>query len=214
MALIGVYGGTFDPIHDGHLCVIDTLATLCDRVKIIPNACPPHRSQPQTAYEHRCAMVKKVLPSNKCTIELIESNTKQPSYTVNTLQHLKEQANNDSFAFALGLDAFLDFGSWYQPEKIMRLANLVLFAREHTLSDEAIGKAAELIKKYSPTEDTLSTSKNDLAINTHGMVYLAPVVPPPISSTTIRASVNKSPKVPSGLPLPVWQYIKDNRLYQ
>jgi len=134
---VGILGGTFDPIHFGHLIIADQVreALELDRVLFIPAAMPPHKLEEQvTPAVERAAMVELAIAGNPgfsmCPIELERSG---PSYTVDTLSELAGEAARQGvdreFHFILSVEALALFKSWHEPARLLELARLAVVAR-------------------------------------------------------------------------------------
>lgn len=134
---IGIFGGAFDPIHNGHLRLAwDMLETLTlDAIHLIPTDTPPHRNPTQASVHHRLAMLKCATQSiNKLVIDDRETHQEGPSYTVNTLISLrKEFGNKTPISLIMGMDAFNGLTSWYEWEQLLKLAHIAVCQRPGTL---------------------------------------------------------------------------------
>lgn len=134
MARIGVYGGSFNPPHEGHTTAAAALVRelALDRLLVVPAAQPPHKTLPpgspsaQTRVELVRLAFADVPRAELCTIELQREG---PSYTVDTLTQLRQQFPNDELFFIMGTDMLLSFSSWYRPEEICSLAVLAVMRR-------------------------------------------------------------------------------------
>lgn len=133
MKRIGIFGGTFDPIHCGHLVVAETArhALSLDRVLFIPAGQPPHKpAQPVTAGEHRLRMVQLAIAGNPAFVTSdLELRRSGASYTVDTLQHIRSECPDDELYFLIGADAAQSLPSWHRPWGILELAYLVAVER-------------------------------------------------------------------------------------
>lgn len=131
---IGVFGGTFDPIHYGHLL----LAEQCreqgrlDQVLFIPAARPPHkREQPLTPFAQRVEMLSLAIAGHPAfRIDDLEKDRPGPSFTVETLEELRQNHPGDDLFLLIGSDSLQDFPTWYQPARIIELAHLLVVSRE------------------------------------------------------------------------------------
>ena len=130
---VGVFGGTFDPIHDGHLVAANESAWILglDRVLFLPAGNPPHKQgETVTTAEDRVAMVRLALADNPrfelCTLELERTG---PSYTVDTLRELHRREPGIEPYFIVGMDSLADLPSWHDPGGILKLAHLVAVHR-------------------------------------------------------------------------------------
>jgi nicotinate-nucleotide adenylyltransferase len=137
MKKIGIYGGTFDPIHVGHLNLAFELMEKggLDEVWFIPAQISPHKThQPPTSFVHRLAMLEQVMkdiPPFK--VKGMEGQRPPPSYTLHTLQNFildeKQQEASNQFYLLLGEDSVPGFFRWYQPEEIVKLVSLLIGSR-------------------------------------------------------------------------------------
>lgn len=200
---IGIYGGTFNPPHLGHMTAAQTaIAALnLDKLLLVPAAIPPHKALPQgtPAPEHRLAMVEKMadamrLPAVEvCPIEL---HRQGPSYTSDTLEEIRAQYPGAELWLLVGTDMFLTLHLWHQPEEIFRLAGVCAFGRT-----ERDGEAV-----FAPQRDYLAHTFGArlTTITLPGLVD--------ISSTRLRELLGRGEGREYLLPA-VYGYILMNRLY-
>ena len=200
---IGIYGGTFNPPHLGHMTAAQTaIAALnLDKLLLVPAATPPHKALPQgtPAPEHRLAMVEKMadamrLPAVEvCPIEL---HRQGPSYTSDTLEEIRAQYPGAELWLLVGTDMFLTLHLWHQPEEIFRLAGVCAFGRT-----ERDGEAV-----FAPQRDYLAHTFGArlTTITLPGLVD--------ISSTRLRELLGRGEGREYLLPA-VYGYILMNRLY-
>ncbi|HET6310432.1 MAG TPA: nicotinate-nucleotide adenylyltransferase [Candidatus Nitrosotalea sp.] len=132
MSRIGVFGGTFDPIHLGHLAAANS-AMECvhlDRVLFVPSAQPPHRGAAQAPAEDRLAMTKLAVDGDP-HFEVSDFEVKRggTSYTVDTLEELHRSLPDDDLFLILGWDAARLFSTWHEPEGVSALASIVIVGR-------------------------------------------------------------------------------------
>lgn len=132
MSRIGVFGGTFDPVHNGHLIMAqEAVARLkLDRMLFVAANRPSHKRAPDLAdVEHRVAMLRLATRGNqRFEVSRLEADRGGPSYTVNTLESLHRATRGDLF-FLMGQDSLEEFGGWRRPERIVELARLVVVPR-------------------------------------------------------------------------------------
>lgn len=133
---IGIFGGTFDPPHIGHLIAAQDACTALalDRFVFVPAAQPPHkRDRGVSAAGVRLEMLKAAVAGNPVfEVSTIELNRSGPSYTVDTLRQLSEEFPDDVLLLLIGVDQVRDFASWREPEEVLRLAQLVMLSRSGT----------------------------------------------------------------------------------
>jgi nicotinate-nucleotide adenylyltransferase len=131
---IGIFGGTFDPIHYGHLIVAEQAReqAVLDQVWFVPSARPPHKSDRQiTAFDRRVAMLSFALAGqeDKFRVETIEQDRPGPSFTADTLDDLAQQHPNTDWFLLLGADSVKDLPIWHEPFRIVDRATILVAAR-------------------------------------------------------------------------------------
>lgn len=204
--MLGIFGGTFDPIHLGH---VETVTEVADklaltRIKFIPAFRPPHRDAPETSAHHRLAMIKLALNGYK-NFEADDRETRRGtrSYTVETLETLHQEGEKH-LCFILGLDAFLKFETWHRWRDILGLANIAVMTRPGFKTPQTKPewwREAEV----NNTEDFKNTAA--------GAIYPVPVTPHDIAATSIRQNISAGIDVSNKLTEGVWGYIRENKLY-
>lgn len=130
---LGVFGGTFDPVHFGHLATVQAAASKFGlrRVIYVPARVSPLKTLPATDSRHRVAMLALALAGRPdCPIWLGELDREAPSYTVDTLRALSRENPGDELWLLLGTDTLAGFDRWREPEEIVRLARVAAFLRE------------------------------------------------------------------------------------
>lgn len=204
--MIGIMGGTFDPIHIGHLRTALEIAESCgmEQVRFIPGSVPPHRPQPKASAEQRWEMVKLAI-ANELLFEADRRELERQgnSYTVDTLSSLRDDLGAKiPLAFVLGMDAFLAFRSWHRWQDIMRLAHLVVMNRPGYQPDPS--------DWYG---DLLAHTTCELRSTAAGRVTFLSVTPLEISATKIREACKNQRSVRFLVPDEVYQYIQEQHLY-
>jgi nicotinate-nucleotide adenylyltransferase len=130
---IGIFGGTFDPVHVGHLIMAEQCreAGQLDQVWFIPSARPPHKQdQPLTPFAQRVEMLALAIAGMPAfRVDELEKDRPGPSYTAETLEELGRRHPQTDFALLLGSDCLPDLPGWHRPERILELAELLIFAR-------------------------------------------------------------------------------------
>jgi len=129
--MIGILGGTFDPIHLGHLHIANQVASRLklQQLQFMPCALPVHRDQPRASAAHRCKMIELAIAERpEFVLNALELQRAGPSYSVDSLREIS-RLSEQSLVLILGADAFNGFASWKSPDEILRLANLVVCGR-------------------------------------------------------------------------------------
>ena len=214
---IGILGGTFDPIHYGHLRLAAAVRSALGlaQVNMIPAGVPPHRAAPLASAPDRLAMTElgcKEFPRLKPDDR--EIRRAGPSYTVVTLQELHNEDRNRPLALLLGADALQGLAGWHRWQQLFTLAHLVVVERPGTSFDVAALEPA-LREQW---ERRLTTDPTRLSRQLAGSIVRVPVAPQPISATAIRAALERGAagraELAGLLPATVLAYIDRNQLYR
>ena len=209
---IGIFGGTFDPIHNGHLRLAEEMAELIglERVLFVPTGQPPHRAAPRTAAQHRLAMTCRATASNpRFETDDRELRRAEPSYTVDTLTALRgELGDARPLWLLLGADAFLGLPGWHDWKRLFTLAHLAVAERPgaSVMQSDALPEAL----RHEVAERQESAG---LAHGPAGAIVLHRMTPLAISATAIREARARGQSVRYLLPDAVLDYIEENRLY-
>lgn len=187
---IALFGGTFDPIHNGHLILAEwCLAELgLDQLIFVPNRIHPFVEKAHSiSVDHRLNMIKKALTSYKSLImDDIEIRQNKTSYTIDTIRHYLQHQSKTELYYLIGADNLADFDKWKDHDLLLKMARFVVFKRKSGVHDKT--------GKYS------------------GFQYLNnPVIE--ISSTLIRRRIANNLPYRSMIPTGVYEYIRDNNLY-
>jgi nicotinate-nucleotide adenylyltransferase len=207
--VIGILGGTFDPIHYGHLRPAAQVLLALDlaEIRFVPTARPPHREPPQASYEHRLRMVELAVASrDRLRVDDRESRIAGPSYTVHTLESLRAELGEQPLCLLIGSDAFRGIESWYQWQRLLQLASIIVMERP--------GSPISTITQLPPwARERVCHNRDEFICNSGGMLWLQHVDPQDISASRIRAMVEHGQSIAGLLPDVVWDYIRRNRLY-
>ena len=206
---IGILGGTFDPIHFGHLRMALELYQALDlaEVRLIPCYQPVHRKLPVATPEQRLAMVQKAINREPALqVDACEIERQGPSYTIDTLITLHDRLPNTPLCIFMGIDALLNFPSWHKWEAILQLAHLVVAHRPQYQLPKT-GVVADLLKQR------LTKHAADLHKQAAGLIFLHPVTSLEISSTDIRKQIAMGMNPRFLLPNSVYDYIKQHGTY-
>ena len=186
MGPIGIFGGTFDPIHYGHLrTALELLQRLSlTEIRFVPCADPPHRETMPTAGAYRLEMVKAAVAEQPSfVVDDREFKREGPSYSVETLRSLRDEYPSVSLCLLMGMDTFLGLPEWYRWEELTELAHLVVAHRPGWLAPEH-GALGELLLERGTDE---VTSLHDSQC---GRVFVTPVTQLDISATELRTSLS------------------------
>jgi len=211
---VGVFGGTFNPIHLGHLRSAEELAEDLDldEVLFIPSARPPHKPATQLApARHRLAMVRLAVARNpRFRASAIEVERGGRSFSVDTLRSLQRRLGPDAaLYFFLGLDAFRDLGTWRSFAEIFGLADLVVTSRPPEVLPpvvEALPVAVQPHFCYRPRRGWIHRSGHKILFRS--------VTPLDISASDIRARLSRGRSIRYLVPPAVETYLDRHRLYR
>ena len=214
MQTIGLLGGTFNPIHFGHLRMAQELATAVhlDTIRFIPSANPPHKTTPNVSADHRAEMVRLAIENNPTLrLDIRELKRTGDSYTVDTLTSLREELGKDvSLILIMGSDAFTKFNTWHRWEEIIQLCHIALVERPQNIASksEPLAKVLNTFLQNHYTENG-----DDLATAAAGLVTMQRITALDISSTNIRNILHNKGSARYLLPDRVIDYIAQNKLY-
>lgn len=203
-------GGTFNPIHLGHLRsareLVERLPIQC--LRLVPARVPPHREAPQVSAGHRAAMVALAVNGDERLVcDRRELRRQGPSYTVDTLASLRAQFGpQQPLAWVVGADAAAGLADWHRWRELFRLAHLIVVARPGSMLVSR-GVVGEELRARTCTEAALTREAA-------GGVCYCELTPQPISSTQIRALLQSGNDVTGLLPETVRAYIAEHRLYR
>ena len=202
MRKIGILGGTFNPIHKGHLALGLAAAEQYDleEVWLMPSKLPPHKSHfTMLSEEHRLAMVALAAETNKLfQVSDFELHREGLTYTADTLELLTKEYPDVTFYFIVGGDSLIKFSKWRRPERILELCTLLAAGRAGYETSK-IEEAARKLREEFPNAEIGTVELSD-----H-----------PISSNEIREAfyTGHPEKVQQYLPEPVWNYLQEQQLY-
>lgn len=213
---IGLLGGTFDPIHLGHLRLAEELgeALNLDEVRLLPTGTPPHRAVPQASAAHRLAMVRLAIAGNpRFTVDEHEIHKTTPCYMVDTLGALRGELGRERpLTLFLGSDAFLGLTTWHDWRRLFALAHLAVAQRPgfdpagwHSAMPAAL--ARELAQRRSEASDGLHSAPA-------GRIYLHEITQLDIAARRIRALIAAGRSIRYLVPDAVLDYIERHRLYR
>ena len=211
---VGVFGGTFDPVHIGHLRTAVELRSRLglNQMRMIPSAQPPHRDQPAVSASHRLAMLTLAIDSEPgLQADDCELRRSGPSYTIETLRQLRAEIGADEPLFlCIGMDALLSINTWHNWQQLMDVAHVVVTARpgwQLPGKDEGDGKVAHWLDQNCSDVETLAS-------RACGGVAVVEMTLLPVSATGIRRALKQGESVRYLLPDAVIDYINQHQLYQ
>lgn len=209
--MIGIFGGTFDPVHFGHLRpameVFEALALT--EMRFIPCGRPPHRGPAQVGGLQRLAMLRLAIAGQSgFRVDDRELRRDGPSYMVDTLASLKQETDQ-SLCLLLGLDAFVHLPSWHRWQDLFSLAHIVVMQRPGT-TDEHLQQREQIAEVLQQRRvDSVAALSGEVA----GHIYFQPVTALDISATQIRQAVQQGNSVRYLVPDAVYDYIKQRNFY-
>ena len=196
-----IYGGTFDPIHNGHLIVVRAVAEQLDveRIILVPSANPPHKlDKAVTDARHRLAMTHLAVENDPLfEVSDCELHRRGPSYTLLTLNYFQEKYSNQKLYWLIGADTILDLPNWYEIGKLADACQIV-----------TAGRPGYDLQNLQELEGVLTTEQLH-RFKKH--ILSTPLIE--ISATDIRKRVRENLPISFMLPEKVVQYIKDCKIY-
>jgi nicotinate-nucleotide adenylyltransferase len=204
---IGVFGGTFDPVHNGHLRIaLDAREALgLAEVRLIPLAQAVHREQPETPVALRLKMLQAAIAGRPGLVaDDRELRRQGPSYSIDTLKSLRRDMPDSSLCLLLGDDAFSGFADWRDPHGILTIANIAVLQRP-----------GQPLPRVSTLKQILSRHRvTRLDWNQTGQILFCPVTQLDIASSDIRRRVASGRSIDFLVPAPVLDLIGRHGLYR
>ena len=185
---IGIFGGTFDPIHNAHIAVAEAARDRCelDRILVIPAANPPHKPGASAPFEHRYRMVKLACEGHRGFEPSMLESGEERSYSIRTIEKVRQSVSvQDSLYFIIGADAFAEITTWHRWQEVITAVEFIVVSRPGA--------------QYSIPEGA--------------RVHPLAAISMPVSSSDIRAALARG-ECPPDLPLPVFQYAVQHGLYR
>ena len=210
--LIGLLGGTFNPIHYGHLRAAQELATALNfsELRFIPAANPPHKPAPEVSAGHRAAMVELAICNNPLfkldTCELARTGA---SYTFDTLASLREELGQRiSLCWIMGSDAFVKLNTWHRWEELLDHCHIILVQRPNVEDKPKLPEVLTAFLRENYTENI-----GDLSEKSAGYIHMQKIMPLDISATKIREAYKAGRSTRYLMPYNVIEYIATHKLY-
>jgi nicotinate-nucleotide adenylyltransferase len=222
-----LFGGTFDPIHRGHVVVARAAAAKFQlkQVWFVPADIPPHKLKtPITAYYHRYAMVSLALAGEKDFVpSLLEApdldndgHDRRPSYSLETVRRVKKTlGKSDHLYFLIGMDAFKDIATWYKPEELLAECDFIVAARPgYSLADVASSLPEKLRPNAAVTKLFRKEKMAGPLVLPGATLHMLPETHENVSATQIRAAVDRGGALKRLVPDAVAEYIHKEHLYR
>lgn len=210
-APVAVFGGTFNPVHYGHLrSALELVQQLgLAQCRLMPSAQPPHRDAPGCSAEHRAAMVEVAVRDEASLVcDRRELERDGPSYTIDSLAELRaEQGDAQSLILVIGCDALLGLPTWHRWESLLGYAHIVIIRRPGWSLPEH-GEITKWLEQHRVSDTAALHSKPS------GAVYIASLRPLDISATDIRGLLESGKSARYLLPEQVLDYIDTHQLYR
>lgn len=214
-APIGILGGTFDPVHYGHLRLAQEVGEglKLQEVRFVPSGTPPHRTAPRISAVERLAMVRLAVRDNPLfTVDERETRRSGPGYTVDTLTELRQEIGaTRPVCLLVGADAFLDFATWSRWHELFTLSHIVVAHRPGFPVDTWQDRMPQpLAREYASR-----TLRQPLAVHLApaGGIVIIPIAALDISATMIRDCIRAGASPRYLLPDSVLDYIQTKQLY-
>lgn len=207
--MIGLLGGTFDPVHNAHCRIgLEVAQQLdLDELRFIPCRQPPHRPMPVASAGQRLKMLQLAIAGQSgFVIDERELHRDGPSYMVDTLLAIRAEEKDTSLCLILGSDAFVELMGWNRWKQIIELAHIVIVYRPGV----KLVLKGELQAMYTAC---VVTAAEELRVKPAGYIFLCPVAPLDIASTVIRAQILAHGSGRYVLAEDVWTFIQQQRLY-
>ncbi len=210
---VGIFGGTFDPVHFGHLRLAQEIAEHCsmEKVRILPAGIPPHRNQPHCDPAHRFEMLRIACKGNPVLEpDPLEVEKDSPCYSVESLERIREDCGKKTpLCLMVGADAFLGLASWHRWQEIFRFAHVVVATRPgfHLAS----GICEPLAREF---RERLASGPEELGASAFGRILPVEITLLDISSSRIRECFESGRSARYLLPDGVLDYIGKNGLYR
>lgn len=198
---IGIMGGTFDPIHNGHLMLGEYAYKqfALDQIWFMPNGNPPHKSSAtiESQTKNRVEMVKRAITDTSYfVLQNYEVENKDINYSYKTMEHFREVYPEHEFYFIIGADSLFSIEKWVKPERLLKLCIILAAYRDDKKTEEMMAQIEYLNQKYDADIRLLNTPNVD------------------ISSSDIRRMIKVGISVKEMVPESVYNYIKTKQLFK
>lgn len=202
--MIGILGGTFDPVHEGHFHIAKQVLNRLglEQIQFMPCALPVHRDEPHASANDRCAMIELMIEDEAAfALNTLELDRGGPSFMVDSLRDIRSQVDSD-LVLVLGTDTFNDFANWKSPREILQLAHLVVCHRPGYEVDP------ETFREYR-VELPVALSERPA-----GAILMLEVDANDCSSSEVRAALAQGRRLEQCVRPVVARYIGEHHLYR
>ena len=202
-------GGTFDPIHLGHIKIAEKLYSMFgEPVTFLPTGIPPYKARPNISASNRLEMLNLIIANDdRFIINDIEIKKDDFCYTYKTLESLRQEYGNIPIHFVIGSDSLISLDQWDNWLELFRLTNFLIIKRPHYELSLMNNKVAYEFKQRQEKDFDL------YRVNLAGKIFVVPFLPIDISSSMIRDKIKNKLEFESHLPVIITNYIKQHSLY-
>ncbi len=212
--MIGIFGGTFDPVHYGHIkpaLFVKQVLNL-SQLRFIPNRIPPHRETPWLSVEQRLSLLQSALQDYPdVVVDQRELNRQGSSFMVDTLKSLHDDFPDETLCLIIGMDAFFGITSWYQWKSLFDCCHLVVMTRPGFAQSQLEQQVT--MDDYRFLVEKMTTDVAALTAEKSGRILLQSVPQLDISSTQIRADLQNDVDISQCMPKQVYQQLKRLNLH-
>jgi len=215
---LGIFGGTFNPIHYGHLIVAEEVRKRLrlDRIIFMPSGNPPLKDTELAGARHRYKMVKLAASKNRAfAVSDIEYKKKGKSYSVDTFEKLRRLYRGARLYFIAGIDAFMDIPNWWQPEKLVGLTDFIVVSRpSFKFTDLASSPYLKISRNILKRLDEAKFKTYKTKLKSGREIIMMRVEPVEVSATGIRKRIRQGKNIKNLLPEEVESYIITHKIYR
>ena len=208
---VALFGGTFNPVHFGHLRLATALAGLLQvkPIRMIPCAMPPHRTEPSASAEQRLAMLKLAIDKQPIlAADDLELHRTTPSYSIDTLELVRQQIGAQApLFFCMGMDSLAGISSWHRWRELLNFCHIVVYPRPRW-QPPSQGEVARWIDRHQ------CNNLSELKQRPSGQLYICDLAMLDLSSSEIRDHIKQDKNIDHMAPKPVIEYIKLHSLYE
>ena len=212
---IALFGGTFDPIHRGHLAIARAAQKRfrLDQVLFMPADIPPHKQRtPVSAFEHRYAMVALATAGEKGFLpSLLDAPRHGPNYSIDTVRRVRREQPKTRLFFLIGIDAFRELATWREPEALLKEVEFIVVSRPGFDLEDMVEALPEGLRQKAKTQGAIAEG----SLSLRGVkIHMLDGVAEDVSSTAIRRAVAQGKAIAKVVAPAVAEYIERLGLYR